>query len=252
MASDIKGEGIIPTLMGDPTIPAIPLGDPPLLIWLPIGDIGVIAFAGDVELLLIGLVRWFVFGPLGCKDTPCWWLLLLLPVEKYPLLRELKEGVVVLAGIDETESIIEVWIADVFIEVTNGVDKGDKIVVLGDDGTWVVSVEVTFCSVLDDDDIGSMEEGDDREDDEVCWNSLALLGCKALLFILCNELLLLLSLPFCETEEVELLKLLLPEDHRHKESDPNIKEGLQQLDDQIKAMMEVGATHYVTILALAK
>ena len=36
-------------------------------------------------------------------------------------------------------------------------------------------------------------------------------------------------------------------DHRHKESDPNIKEGLQQLDDQIKAMMEVGATHYVTI-----
>lgn len=47
MASDIKGEGIIPILMGDP----------PLFIWEPIGDIGVIAFAGEAELLFIGLAR---------------------------------------------------------------------------------------------------------------------------------------------------------------------------------------------------
>ena len=36
-------------------------------------------------------------------------------------------------------------------------------------------------------------------------------------------------------------------DHRHKQSDPIVKEELQKLDDQIKALMEVGVTHYVTI-----
>ena len=36
-------------------------------------------------------------------------------------------------------------------------------------------------------------------------------------------------------------------DHRQKESDTIVKEELQQLDDQIKTMMEVAATHFVTI-----
>ena len=36
---------------------------------------------------------------------------------------------------DETESIIDVWIADVFIDVANDVERGARIVVLGDDGT---------------------------------------------------------------------------------------------------------------------
>lgn len=36
---------------------------------------------------------------------------------------------------DETDIIIDVWIADVFMEVANEVEMGAKIVVLGDDGT---------------------------------------------------------------------------------------------------------------------
>ena len=36
---------------------------------------------------------------------------------------------------DDTDSIIDVWIADVFMEDANDVDSGAKIVVLGDDGT---------------------------------------------------------------------------------------------------------------------
>ena len=36
---------------------------------------------------------------------------------------------------DETESIIDVWIADVFIDGANDVERGARIVVLGDDGT---------------------------------------------------------------------------------------------------------------------
>ena len=59
---------------------------------------------------------------------------------KYPtLFVEFNEGFDnVLGGTtdsDDTESIIEVWIADVFIDVANDVDKGARIVVLGDDGT---------------------------------------------------------------------------------------------------------------------
>lgn len=36
---------------------------------------------------------------------------------------------------DETESIIDVWIADVFIDGAKDVGRGARIVVLGDDGT---------------------------------------------------------------------------------------------------------------------
>ena len=54
------------------------------------------------------------------------------------MLEELTEGCDNVPGGTEsadTDSIIDVWIADVLMDVANDVDKGAKIVVLGDDGT---------------------------------------------------------------------------------------------------------------------
>jgi hypothetical protein len=62
----------------------------------------------------------------------------LFPIGKYPVLEELTEGCDnVLGGTEsaDTDRIIDVWNADVLMDGANDVDKGAKIVVLGDDGT---------------------------------------------------------------------------------------------------------------------